>query len=1014
MSNMTMNDISSISEGQLHESVHYGPVTAVKFLDSSHVLVGYGPFLRVVRVDKRTGLSEQIWQERIFKRNKIHCISISQDRSSVAVSGGRSFAIVNLSTKTFKEKAINEWIVAVDYTIPSELLILTSHNEVLKVKISSTNEITELPQKLHCNEKSILYSGTIQRCNDGRVYIAAGTVMSGVLIWDLHTRKIIHNFTDHEGSIFAVQMDIDARYVISCSDDRSVKLFSFSTGELLASGWGHGSRIWSLSFYEITSTSVKILSTGEDCSARLWIYDVGGTALKQIKSFDNCHEGKHVWSGDAESQSWQCILTGGADGKVRLLDVFDDKDSLSTFDIGDIQTDCAIILEKKEVIKHFVQLPKIGGIVVLTNLGNVFCHTKSQGWSLVEIPKEQANSMREFSMLCSFPSASHVVICTRSGDLIIVGFSGSASRPIHLEIIPNSSFRPIKIINVLSWSSPDRLLLLLVSPAGKFPLLAKEFIFENNDVTLLHSHELDNPDPRVFTPTSVFFDPDHLMLLVGSRHANFAAYKLTQGSQLQSDFIRKICPGDTVTSISKVHSTVDYLVVAITVRDGTYMMVKFTASGSSIQHEILHQNKFTKGFVEGSFYERDQLYIYGFRSSSFFIWNETRQLEIDHVPCGGAHRRWEFLLQEASGNYRFGFLRNTSLVFKDIHNRLSLAEDGLLLSGTHGREIRSLALCSRREPDDSKLFVSASEDATIKVGYVNSQHAITYKWTMSNHVSGLQAVQFLDDEFFASSAANEELIVWKLNRDIPSNIGVKEHARIETSDKNPDLRIMDISSVTCGDGFYIAAGYSNSVIRIFHLEKTTRVFSLVAEDVYSTFCILNIELIKSDGSLFLMAGTTDGSLSMWDVTHSIVGELPYKPLTFAAPIIKQQIHQSGLKALLLIPVRHNTWKLISGGDDNSLMSADLKLNSRDALFTIESFVETAASATITGISLAGDCSVVVTSVDQIVRKWSFAEGLVCESATYTSVADTGCCVSGEFDGKMFAVVGGAGLSVFEI
>ncbi|KAF8001145.1 hypothetical protein HF325_004934 [Metschnikowia pulcherrima] len=144
---MTMNDISSILEGQLHESVHYGPVTAIKFLDSSHVLVGYGPFLRIVRVDKSTGLLEQIWQERIFKRNKIHCISISQDKSSVAVSGGRSFAIVNLSTKTFEEKAINEWIVAVDYTIPSELLILTSHNEVLKVKISSTNEITELPQK---------------------------------------------------------------------------------------------------------------------------------------------------------------------------------------------------------------------------------------------------------------------------------------------------------------------------------------------------------------------------------------------------------------------------------------------------------------------------------------------------------------------------------------------------------------------------------------------------------------------------------------------------------------------------------------------------------------------------------------------------------------------------------------------------------------------------------------------------------------------------------------------------
>lgn len=1014
---MTANSVTSILEALLQESIHYGPVTALKFLDEENVLIGYGPFLRLSRVDKATGLAHQIWQERIFKRNKIHYISVSLDKSAVAVAGGRSFAIVDLQNKTFREKAINEWIIAVDYSITSELLILSSHNEVLQVDVSNSGMDLQVLEKTHCNEKSILYSGSIQRCSNGHVYVAAGTVMSGVLIWDLHSREILHNFTEHEGSIFAVKIDIDAKYVISCSDDRSIKLFSLNEGKLLASGWGHGSRIWSLLFYEISDTQVKIFSTGEDCSARLWSYDINSTVLKQTKCFDNCHEGKHVWSGDAESQHWKCLVTGGADGKVRLLDVSEELSELKIFDIQEIERECDVVFEKKEVIKQFVELPNIHGFVAMTNNGRVFFHTKRLGWNLVNIPEEQQKSLREFSILRSFTSANYVVICSRSGEILVLGFLETSPQPIHLEIVANTSSEPIKVINVLSWSTSDHLLLLLVSPAGKFPLLVREFTFGDDAFSVSASHELQNPDPRAFSPTSVFFDPSHQFLLVGSRHANFAAYNLSQVSPVSPYLIRKICPGDTVTSISNVNSTSDHLIVMVTVRDGIYMMVKFSKFNETFKHTIVHQNKFTKGFIEGAFYEKDQLFLYGFRSGAFFVWNETQQLEVDQEHCGGAHRQWEFLRQGSETPFSFSFLRNSSLVSKVVRNHFDLSGNGLLSTGTHGREIRSLALCPFEESDGSKLFALASEDAAIKIGYVSRKREISYKWTMNSHVSGLQAVHFLNGEFFASSAANEELIVWKLNREIPNNIAVKENARIQPAGENPDLRVMDIASVECDDGFFIAAGFSNSQIKIFHYNKYENTFSVVAEDTYSTFCILNVELIEFGEEKFLIAGTTDGVVTVWNVKHCFNhGTSNPDPLilNLGAPIIRQQFHQSGVKALLLIPLDSGLWKIVTGGDDNSLVSATLSLGTPEISLKIDSFVERAASATITGIVPVEKDQVVVTSVDQIVRKWSYQEGLVCSAATYTTVADTGCCVSGQFDGKYYAIVGGAGLSVFDL
>ena len=62
--------------------------------------------------------------------------------------------------------------------------------------------------------------------------------MSGVIIWNLSSRSIKHTLTEHEGLYFGVQIDPTGSYITSCSDDRSIKLYNFEDGKLLATGWG--------------------------------------------------------------------------------------------------------------------------------------------------------------------------------------------------------------------------------------------------------------------------------------------------------------------------------------------------------------------------------------------------------------------------------------------------------------------------------------------------------------------------------------------------------------------------------------------------------------------------------------------------------------------------------------------------------------------------------------------------------------------------------------------------------
>jgi WD40 repeat protein len=75
----------------------------------------------------------------------------------------------------------------------------------------------------------------------------------------------------------------------------------------------------------------------------------------------------------------------------------------------------------------------------------------------------------------------------------------------------------------------------------------------------------------------------------------------------------------------------------------------------------------------------------------------------------------------------------------------------------------------------------------------------------------------------------------------------------------------------------------------------------------------------------------------------------------------------------------------------------------------------AASSTITSVSYLDGYRLLVGSVDQIVRLWSFKTGdLELIDSHYTTVADTGSSDVVKHDGKDYGLIGGCGLSIWEL
>ncbi|EGV64493.1 WD repeat-containing protein 6 [Yamadazyma tenuis] len=995
------NTVSSVNEDYFTSLSHYGPVTALRFYQH-YILCGYGPVLKLFKIEKNE--CSLVNSQQVFKRNKIHSISVTSDGSKVIIAGARSFSVIEFSEKNwqFVEKAVNEWITCVEFLNPQTALILTSHNIVYKVDVSDMVLFKfRLQERIDCNEKSILYSGSI-RVGDGKVIIAAGTVMDGVIIWDMNSSKILHRLNDHKGSIFGVKVNSSLKHIISCSDDRSVKLYDFESGKFLAEGWGHGARIWNLEFYK-QSESLRIISSGEDCTVRVWQYEEGSDRLKQLEVIDDCHLGKHVWSCDVDDVQNNMIVTGGADGSVRLHDLQEVDNLADCYSIESISKNFGVVFDKSEVIKNIAEMDNLDYLFALTSHGKLLCLDQSVlCWKVVELEENECEKFCGFAIMKSIPSVNTLVISSIFGDTLVMDFNSSSIQPLNKTWFSGPSGNKVNSLLITEDPAHKNFYLLSDCPNTKIPFQVRHFRECDGRLKFVEEIRLDQPNQPKFTSTCMIYDSINHWLIVYSRFTSIMIYDL---NTKQGKLFRKICDGDTITSASVIENKPGSIHCLAVVRDGVYLYIKFTKS-AEFEIEITHENKLTRGFIEGGFIKNKDLYLYGFRSNYFYVWNETKQLEVAKELCGGSHRLWEvYFPGKKDIKYRFAYIHKSKLYIKTFNNFLSDDSCSVINSGTHGREIRDIAISPLANDDNTKYIMTASEDTVVRLGRLHSNGDIKYNWCLNEHVSGMQRIGFLNHQFVASSAAMEEFFIWKISCLEDGTPLIKKYSSLKPESDFPDLRVMDFDSCETETGFIISTVYSDSGIKIWDFNVNTKVFTLLSKGFYTTCCLLQVKFLRFNDELHLLTTATDGHIAIWRIENS------QKEL--GNPIIRQQLHQNSIKGVILDTVHVNLHRLVTGGDDNALVLSTLTFRNGKIEWSSQSFVEDAASSTITTMAYGGDQKVIVTSVDQINRMWDYSSGsLECVSAKYTTVADTGCSHTTVLEDQNMLVVGGAGLSVW--
>lgn len=130
---------------------------------------------------------------------------------------------------------------------------------------NTNNELTTL----EFNEDSTMIAGGFQDSYI-RLWSIDGSPLQSVLKSDKHNHENTRKLIGHSGSVYGLSFSPDNRYLLSCSEDKTTRLWSLDTYTALVSYKGHNHPIWDVKFSPLGH---YFATASHDHTARLWSTD---------------------------------------------------------------------------------------------------------------------------------------------------------------------------------------------------------------------------------------------------------------------------------------------------------------------------------------------------------------------------------------------------------------------------------------------------------------------------------------------------------------------------------------------------------------------------------------------------------------------------------------------------------------------------------------------------------------------------------------------------------------------
>lgn len=520
-------------------------------------------------------------------------------------------------------------------------------------------------------------------------------------------------------------------------------------------------------------------------------------------------------------------------------------------------------------------------MLVTTTFGRVLLGhiDRSISWRELCLDPSESVALKSYSIVKSIPSLGLCFLAGTSGTVYMYRASsenvGIGTRS-ELAEVGNVFGKVADMFGLFSLDSPSLALLVTTLGSKNATIIRLESTSAGGYQARCGLRTVNLPEKFVVTSAGVIMDN---LLVLCSRTGSIAVYNeanicLSVWPSVHQDAITAVVglPGPA-TSLS------DSKNILTTSRDGSFSIfaVSCERSGSSISYisaTPIHNSSPPFGpMIEAAWFDGFELFLYGFRSKNFVVWNETKQYEVTSVDCGGAHRSYAYssASNTGSGGGHFAYNKASKL---HLHSQKSPSHK-IVKGGGHGREIKTCAVSP-----DGTLIATGAEDTIIRIwNYHDAGRSVEKHFrslaVVKKHTTGIQHLQWHGSDYLFSSGGNEEFFIWAVTTIPGFGVGVICEANCPEQSEDRDLRIMsfdvtELSGVslakTAERTLVISLAYSDSTFRSYAYSKPQGLRHL-AQGRYTSSCLTQIRhLDTSAGETTVLTAATDGKMALWKVS----------------------------------------------------------------------------------------------------------------------------------------------------
>jgi len=363
-------------------------------------------------------------------------------------------------------------------------------------------------------------------------------------------------------------------------------------------------------------------------------------------------------------------------------------------------------------------------------------------------------------------------------------------------------------------------------------------------------------------------------------------------------------------------------------RDGFYQKFLLNDDGSLV---TLERKRACKGmdWIEGLiFTPYGDVLVYGFyMQSQFAIWSRMRNEIIQKLHCGGGYRSWDFTMKA----FQYAKRMEMALVYlkgpKIMLSSLPANDyQTILKEGLHGRELTCISPLGHLE-NGGFVFATGSEDTRVNITRYNyNTRRLDVIHCIQSHVGSVKSIAFVmdnclpllkssiastgrisnskthkDDKFGNFIGNNQPYLLFTcgsrtslkcscivfegfgshINSFVLSEIGSRDKRKTQ-KEKGNDLRFMSLQIISLdryitfpdsAQYYCIVIGCSDGFIRIYGFSSLTGEFCLIVASGFHKRCIQEVVHfhcnINSRDHHFILSGSTDGNIALWDITECI-------------------------------------------------------------------------------------------------------------------------------------------------